>query len=207
MYRTYVYIDGHPLARRMTDATGSTSQRHTSAAPLPVLSGAEGCWVDLISLVTPLIPLDHDLQGIRYYAYEIPCLRRSGVRRATGLDRPFLRHTRLGVRAPAIVRLPPPWVSSPSHEDQEHETSLVTHLLRDAVNDLYDIAVIVTDDPALAKPIQIVTRYLGKRIGVLWPSTCDVGGLAAVCSFVRHLSSAHLAAGRIPVEVRTSANN
>ncbi len=203
MYRTYAYIDGHPLARRMTHATNPGSMWSADVSP-PALGKPGGCWVDLLALLTPLIPLDHDVQGIRYYASETPYLMQNGGPGTTRSKRASHRHTYVNAQGPAIIRLPQPWITDAASRNEEHETSLVSHLLGDGINDLYDVAVLVTDNPVLVKPIQVVTRCLGKRIGMLWPSTGDTGALADMCSFIHHLSDADLAVGWIPAEIRKS---
>ncbi|MBL4557734.1 MAG: hypothetical protein JKP98_13370 [Rhodobacteraceae bacterium] len=46
---------------------------------------------------------------------------------------------------------------------------MATHLLVDAFDDAFDVAVIVSNDSDLKEPISVVRRRLGKTIGILNP--------------------------------------
>src|SRR5215218_4678839 len=100
IYRTIVYVDGQLLARRLAAASSELAPR----------------WFDLTAFATPLLPFDHDLVGIRYYANDIP-----------GRN----RHTYFEAQQHAVVRLPQLWENPPDLCLGRCERALAGHLLHD----------------------------------------------------------------------------
>lgn len=49
------------------------------------------------------------------------------------------------------------------------DTNLALHLLSDRYKNVYDVAVIISNDSDLPLPIQFIRKELGKRIGLLNP--------------------------------------
>jgi len=54
-------------------------------------------------------------------------------------------------------------------EEKGSDVNLGTHLLWDAVKNVYDVAVIISNDSDLYEPIRIVKQEMGKRIIVINP--------------------------------------
>ena len=54
-------------------------------------------------------------------------------------------------------------------EEKKSDVNLATHLVRDAFHDLFDTAVLITNDSDFSEPIRVVTRELHKKVGILIP--------------------------------------
>lgn len=63
----------------------------------------------------------------------------------------------------------PQYVKIIKTEEKGSDVNLATHLLSDAYENVYDIAVIISNDSDLAEPIKIVKDRLKKKVGVLNP--------------------------------------
>ena len=199
MYRTYAYIDGCTLARRLTKCgAGERYQlpHATSTVGPSVQTSNRTQLLDLVALVTTLIPLDHNLLAIRYYANIVSNTGRAGSVTFSSVDSSIRRHTYFSTQTTAIVRLPCLTPPDPEEYEGERDVPLTIHMLRDGARDAYDVAIVITDDVTLAEPIEIVTRRLRKRVGLLWPSADSSRPLARVSSFTRYISDAHLTAAQ-----------
>jgi hypothetical protein len=64
--------------------------------------------------------------------------------------------------------------------------------------DLYDTAVVISNDSDLAEPIRIVTREIGKKVGILCPAKHPVYELYEVASFYKPIRRSVLAASQFP---------
>ncbi|NVK32979.1 MAG: NYN domain-containing protein [Rhodobacteraceae bacterium] len=83
-------------------------------------------------------------------------------------------------------------------EEKGSDVNLGSHLVRDAFQDKFDVAAVITNDTDLVEPIRIVTQEVGKKVGVLSPVSRTAGSLQSVASFVRHIRPAHLLAAQFP---------
>ena len=77
-------------------------------------------------------------------------------------------------------------------EEKGSDVNLGSHLVRDAFTDVFDEAVIITNDSDLVEPVRIVVQEAGKRVGLLAPVKSPTASLKSVCSFCRHIRPAHL---------------
>lgn len=83
-------------------------------------------------------------------------------------------------------------------EEKGSDVNLGVHLVRDAFQEKFDVAAVITNDTDLVEPIRIVTKELGKTVGILSPVQKPAASLINVASFVRHIRPAHLAAAQFP---------
>lgn len=63
----------------------------------------------------------------------------------------------------------PKYVRVVKTEEKGSDVNLATHLLNDAYQNRYDVAVVVSNDSDLLEPIKVVTKELKKRVGILNP--------------------------------------
>jgi hypothetical protein len=198
VYRTYAYIDGFTLTKRLMNGRfGRSSPPFAKPARCHCTEVTKRTQLfDLGALVTPFIPLDHTVMAIRYYASTVSIAPGDGHLPDVLPESPLRRHTYFGSQTSVIVQIPSP-AADPDEYEGERDVPLVVHLLRDGARDAYDVAIVITDDVALAEPIEIITRRLRKRVGLLWPSVRNSGPLARVSSFTRYLSDAHLRVARL----------
>ena len=84
-------------------------------------------------------------------------------------------------------------------EEKGSDVNLATHLLMDAFDDTFDVAVIVSNDSDLKEPIMQVGQRFGKRIGLLVPRTTHVSrALQPLAHFVKRFGPTALANCQFP---------
>jgi uncharacterized LabA/DUF88 family protein len=83
-------------------------------------------------------------------------------------------------------------------EEKGSDVNLATHLLLDAYNDDYEIAVIVSNDSDLLAPIQVVTGQFGKPVGLLNPQKHPSTALLPHVMFIKQIRSGLLAKSQFP---------
>ena len=87
-------------------------------------------------------------------------------------------------------------------EEKGSDVNLATHLVNDGWHNRYDLALVMSQDTDLIEPIRIVTQERNLQVGLVW---LDGGRpnnkLAAVSTFVRHVSGADLAASQFPARI------
>ena len=93
--------------------------------------------------------------------------------------------------APALVRV----IKS---EEKGSDVNLGVHLVRDALTNAFDVAVVLTNDSDLVEPIRIAVQEAGKRVGLLVPVGSPTQSLVAVASFYLHIRPGHLSAAQFP---------
>ncbi|MEN9896018.1 MAG: hypothetical protein RIR97_1870 [Pseudomonadota bacterium] len=99
------------------------------------------------------------------------------------------------------TQIPQPWpdvVKIHKIEEKGSDVNLASHLLFDAFRNLYEIAVVLSNDSDLVEPVRIVTQDMGKVVGLLSPVTNPNPELVAASSFVRRIRQSHLAASQFP---------
>lgn len=72
-------------------------------------------------------------------------------------------------------------------EEKGSDVNLATYLLRDAYNDEFDVALVVSQDTDLLEPLKIVKHEIGKLVGVVWLENNRPGRKhREVTDFIRH---------------------
>lgn len=113
----------------------------------------------------------------------------------------FLSHV---VTMPVANPVPnqPKYVEVIKTEEKGSDVNLATHLLNDAYQSKYDIAVVVSNDSDLLAPIQIVKGPLGKTIGILNPQKRPSRELLKEASFFKTIRPNTLAKAQFPKILR-----
>lgn len=84
-------------------------------------------------------------------------------------------------------------------EEKGSDVNLATHLLMDAVDDLFDVAIIVSNDSDLKEPITQVSKRFGKTIGILSPEGARISrALLPLAHFVKHIRPGALTNAQFP---------
>lgn len=90
-------------------------------------------------------------------------------------------------------------------EEKGSDVNLGSYLVRDALLDRFDVALVLTNDTDLVEPIRIATAEAGKRVGIVAPARPRHGGapipapsLRSVASFVVYIDDVDLAAAQFP---------
>ncbi|MDX2102666.1 MAG: NYN domain-containing protein [Alphaproteobacteria bacterium] len=83
-------------------------------------------------------------------------------------------------------------------EEKGTDVSLGAHLVRDAFTNMFDVAVVLTNDSDLIEPIRIAVQDAKKTVGLFAPVEHPNQGLKAVVSFCRHVRKQHLSKAQFP---------
>jgi hypothetical protein len=83
-------------------------------------------------------------------------------------------------------------------EEKGSDVNLASHLLLDALQGSFDVAAVLSNDSDLVEPIRIVTKVLGKPVGLLSPVSNPTLELKNVASFIRRISVSDLARSQFP---------
>lgn len=86
-------------------------------------------------------------------------------------------------------------------EEKGSDVNLASHLVRDAFEDRFDVAVLITNDSDLLEPLRIVTTELGKQVGILNPQRHPAFVLAKAATFFKKVRSGVLGASQLPDEL------
>lgn len=81
-------------------------------------------------------------------------------------------------------------------DEKGSDVNLATHLLADGFRDRYDCAVVVSNDSDLVAPIRVVTRELGKSVGVLNPHKKTSKELSREATFYKPIRQGVLASSQ-----------
>jgi len=161
--RTSIYIDGFNL--------------YYSA-----LKGTAYKWLDLKQLAASLLLPTHQIVAVKYFTALVSGstdpnqpIRQKTYIRALRQSIPeltvhyghFLSHT---VRAPnAPPTQPLTFANVIKTEEKGSDVNLAVHLLNDAWKDVYDCAVLISNDSDFAEALRLVKEQNKKKIGIISP--------------------------------------
>ena len=97
-----------------------------------------------------------------------------------------------------------PSPGSPTHveiwntEEKGSDVNLATYLIHDAWRDLFDVAVVLSQDTDLNEPVRILRDEMKKDVGVVCLDGKAPGKVASHASFVRHVTDSRLAVAHFP---------
>lgn len=91
-------------------------------------------------------------------------------------------------------------------EEKQTDVNIAMYLFREALEDNYDTAIIVTNDTDLVSAIHMVKNtFPKKKIGVLFPIGRWASELNTACDFVRKIEEKHLRKCQLPDTVILSS--
>jgi uncharacterized LabA/DUF88 family protein len=198
--RTYVYVDGFNLY-------------------YGCLRGTPYRWLDLEKLARHLLPpRKHEIRWIKYYTARIsarpsdpqqPTRQQTYLRALGTLPRVKIFY---GHYLAHVVRMPLafPRPGGPTHveviktEEKGSDVNLATHLVADAFEGRFDVAVLVTNDSDLQEPVRYVRAELHKVVGILNPHPVPAAALQRVASFTKQIRKGVLEASQLPAEIKDS---
>lgn len=83
-------------------------------------------------------------------------------------------------------------------EEKGSDVNLATHLISDAYEKRFDIAVLVSNDSDLLGPVNLVKERLGKKIGILNPQKHPAFVLRNAATFFKQIRPSSLAKSQFP---------
>ena len=186
--KTNVYVDGYNLY-------------------YGALRGTLYKWLDLDNLFKSRYP-HNDIQKIKYFTARMHARNDPGKRtRQAFYWRALRTFNRIEiiegsfqtnkVRMP-LVTPPPNTVEVWKTEEKGSDVNLAVHLLNDAHNGDYEVAIVVSNDSDLGEAIRIVTRELCLRVGLYFPGIRPSTTLKKYATFVGQIKESSLSASLLP---------
>jgi uncharacterized LabA/DUF88 family protein len=83
-------------------------------------------------------------------------------------------------------------------EEKGSDVNLASHLLREAYNKKFEVAVLITNDSNLAEPVRIVAQELGLPVGILNPHQFHSRELRQYATFLKWIRHGDLATSQFP---------
>jgi uncharacterized LabA/DUF88 family protein len=188
--RTYIYVDGFNLY-------------------YGCLKGSQYKWLDLKKLCQNLLKPENQIVKIKYFTASVSGkfdpdqpIRQKTYLRALECFTPeieiykghFLTHP---VDMPTVTP-PPPKVKVYKTEEKGSDVNLAVHLLNDAWHNVYDCAIIISNDSDLSESTRLVKEERQKTIGLICPSSKPSKQLVQCCDFVKKIRSHVLANAQLP---------
>ena len=192
--RTYVYIDGFNLYYL-------------------ALKASPWKWLDLLALSQTILKPQHQILKIKYFTARVSATpndptkpqRQDTYLRALKSFRPevevyfghFLSHT---VKMPLANPMKQQrTIDVIKTEEKGSDVNLATHLLNDAWLDVYDCAIVITNDSDVAESMRLVKEHKKKSIGLITPgSNHPSRQLLAHADFSRHIRKSALQRSQLP---------
>jgi uncharacterized LabA/DUF88 family protein len=186
MKRTYVYVDGFNLY-------------YGSLKDTPYK------WLDLKSLFKKILSPDNRIEKIQYFSARVSdkikvgssARQQSYIKAISTIPEvevhwgSFLYSEKTRLRVPLTVAKE--YVKVFISEEKGSDVNIASHLINDGWKDLYDVAVVVSNDSDLIEPIRIVKQELNKTVGLISPFNPVSERLKNILpSFIRHISPASL---------------
>lgn len=166
-------------------------------------------WLDVCKLCTLMLPTD-TIQSIKFFTANVsarphdkhlPTRQQIYFRALKTIPNlsviygHFLTHS-----VPMILTGSDPikrvWVDKT--EEKGSDVNLAAHLLHDGFKQLFDVAVIVTNDSDLAEPVRMIRQVLNLPVGILNPHSMHSRTLQQHASFVKRIRQSHLIASQFP---------
>lgn len=214
--RTFVYVDGFNFYH------------------LRLKAQREYRWLNLYKLALTLLKADPAILRVKYYTARVSAKidpyapsRQQTYLAALGTipeietcfgnflfseKMAFLCNPPVASPAHYSWNLPPPrLVKIAKAEEKGSDVNLASHLVRDALLDRFDQALVLSNDTDLVEPIRIVTQEIGKPVGVIAPRRqrgasppIPSPSLRRVSTFVVQIDDWQLKAAQFPDEIRTT---
>ncbi|OUI79239.1 NYN domain-containing protein [Acetobacter orientalis] len=100
-----------------------------------------------------------------------------------------------------------PFVKIIKTEEKGSDVNLATHLLNDAHLNLFDVAVVISNDSDLLEPIKLVRANLNKKVGVLNPQKKASRAIVPHIDFIKKIRQSALGACQFPNSIVDAQGN
>ena len=92
-------------------------------------------------------------------------------------------------------------------EEKGSDVNLAAHLLMDGFKNLYEVAVLITNDSDLAEPVRMVKEELKLGIGILNPHPQHSQQLKKLATFIKRIRQSDLIAAQFPPALMDAKGN
>ena len=168
-------------------------------------------WLDLGRLCAGMLPNDRVI-AIKYYTARISA--RPGNPGAPNDQQIYLRALRtipnlsityghflthsvfMALPTTSVTPTKRVWVDKT--EEKGSDVNLAAHLVRDAFQRAFEVAVLITNDSDLFEPMRIVRQELNLPVGILNPHQQHSAELKRVATFLKRIRQSDLIASQFP---------
>jgi uncharacterized LabA/DUF88 family protein len=173
------------------------------------VKGSPYKWLDLAALCNRMLPND-TIQSIEYftaivsarpYDLDLPTRQQVYLRALRTISNlticygSFLTHScRMVLTGSDPVKKV--WVEKT--EEKGSDVNIATHLLHDAYQRKFEVAVLVTNDSDLVEPVRVVRRELDLAVGILNPHQHHSAVLKTEATFMKRIRQSDVAACQFP---------
>jgi uncharacterized LabA/DUF88 family protein len=166
-------------------------------------------WLNIAKLAQELLPND-SIETIKYFTARVSARPQNpsapidqqvylrALRTISNLEIIFGHFLTHSVPMMLTGVVPPQRVWVDKTEEKGSDVNLAAHLVRDAFQKRFELAVLVTNDSDLAEPVRIVTKELGMPVGILNPHEHHSVTLKPLATFVKRIRQSHLIASHFP---------
>lgn len=192
-FRTYVYIDGFNLYYGQ-------------------VKGTPYKWLNLDALCRSYLnPSVNDIQQIKYFTARVKA--RPHDPDQANRQQAFLRALRTLPNFEIICghflshEVCMPLANGTGYakviktEEKKSDVNIAVHMLHDAYRNLYDLAVLVSNDSDLSEALRIIACDMGKKVGILNPQSKPSRELGKYALFQKQIRSGALAACQFPDQI------
>lgn len=161
-------------------------------------------WLNIAKLAREILDPNDEIEAIRYFTADVS--PKSGDPDAPVRQETYLRALRTlpdltihkgrflsKTKTRPLVSDITKFVEVHDTEEKGSDVNLASHLLSDAFRDLFDVALVVSQDTDLCEPLRMVLSDLKKTVGVVWLDSSNPGRRhKRVTSFIRHANTSTL---------------
>lgn len=87
-------------------------------------------------------------------------------------------------------------------EEKGSDVNLASHLLFDACQNAYELAVVISNDSDLVEPIRLIRKHLRKKVGLLCPQNSRGSEIRKYASFCMPFNERDLAKAQFPEQLQ-----
>jgi len=176
------------------------------------VKGTQYKWLNFDALCRAYLdPNNNDISKIKYFTALVksrPHDPNQGMRQQT-----YLRALRtlpdfeiiLGHFLSHVIRMPladgSGYADVIKTEEKKSDVNIAVHMLHDAYKNMYDLAVLISNDSDLSEPIRIITTEIGKKVGILNPQNKPSRELGKYAIFQKQIRAGALAACQFPAKM------
>lgn len=163
-------------------------------------------WLDLPALANRLLKPSQSLEAVKYFTARVRDDKGKVERQNTflqalqargGLDILFGRYQKKSKKCRNCGQ------SWTEYEEKMTDVRLSTELLRDAFNDRFDTAILMTADADIVPPIEVIkSEFPQKKIVLAFPPKRDSYGLRKVAHSFFRIGRGRLSKSQLPSKVR-----
>jgi uncharacterized LabA/DUF88 family protein len=179
------------------------------------VKGSPFKWLNLMALCRRMLPTD-SIRSIEYFTAivsarpgdpDLPVRQQIYLRALRTIPNLTITYGKFLTHPCRLVLTgtnPPKKVWVDKTEEKGSDVNLAAHLLHDAYNKLFEVAVLVTNDSDLVEPVRIVRHELGLPVGILNPHQHHSRQLSIHATFMKRIRQSDVSVCQFPTVMNDS---